>query len=146
VPLVANQLEISLLHNTLLNAGVITNQDNPTYPVRGEGTLEYCYAHKISVQAWSPLARGLATGKAAASADERAVKAAEVVAAIAAAHNVSPEAVLIAWLLKHPAKIQPIIGTMKAERITACCQADTFELTREEWYKLFAAGRGVSVP
>lgn len=146
VPLVANQLEISVLHNTLLNAGVITNQDNPTYPVRGEGTLEYCYAHKISVQAWSPLARGLATGKAAASTDERAIKTAAVVEAIAAAHSVSREAVLIAWLLKHPAKIQPIIGTMTPARISACCQAESFELTREEWYTLFAAGRGGNVP
>ena len=146
VPLVANQLEISILHNTLLSAGVITNQDNPTYPVRGEGTLEYCHAHKITVQAWSPLARGLASGKAASSSDERAVKTAAVVEAIATAHSVSHEAVVIAWLLKHPAKIQPIIGTMTPARISACCQADGVDLTREEWYTLFSAGRGANVP
>ena len=146
VPLVVNQLEISVLHTTLLNAGVITNQDNPPYPVRGEGTLEYCYAHKITLQAWGPLAKGAASGKPLDGAEERVVKTAEVVETIARERGVSRDAVLIAWLLRHPARIQPIIGTMNPERIKGCCQAETFELSREEWYTLFAAGRGSKMP
>ncbi len=144
-PIVVNQLEISVLHPTLLNAGVIFNQDAPLYPVRGEGTLDYCRTHKITVQAWGPLARGAASGKLPEGADERVVKTAAVVEAIASAHGVSREAVLIAWLLKHPAKIQPIIGTMSPQRIKGCCQADELELTREEWWRLFGAGRGGDV-
>ncbi len=61
-------------------------------------------------------------------------RAAAVVAEMAAEKGVSPEAIVIAWLLRHPARIQPIIGTMNPERIAAACQADGVELSREEWY------------
>jgi predicted oxidoreductase len=53
---------------------------------------------------------------------------------------------LIAWLLRHPAGIQPIIGTTNPTRIAGACQADDLALTREEWYRLFEAGRGGPVP
>ncbi len=69
-----------------------------------------------------------------------------MVAELADGHHVSPEAIPIAWLLRHPAGIQPVIGTTRPERIRAICAADEVELTREEWYKLFAAGRGANVP
>jgi predicted oxidoreductase len=59
---------------------------------------------------------------------------------------VSPEAILIAWVLQHPAGIVPIIGTMNPRRIAAACRADEVELTREEWYRLYEAARGVRVP
>ena len=144
-PIIANQLEISVLHSTLINAGVLVNQDPPAYPLRAEGTLEYCRTHKITMQAWGPLAKGVATGKPLDGADERVRKTAEVVSSIAADHGVSGEAVLIAWVLRHPAHIQAIIGTMNPERIKACCRADSLELTREEWWRLFGAGRGGDV-
>jgi predicted oxidoreductase len=144
-PLVVNQLEISVLHPTLVNAGVIFNQDKPFEPVRGEGALEYCRTHRITVQPWSPLSRGVASGKPAEDSDGRIARTREVVQAIASGHGVGPEAVLIAWLLRHPARLQPIIGTMNPERIKTCCQADRMELTREEWWRLFSAGRGGDV-
>jgi predicted oxidoreductase len=56
--------------------------------------------------------------------------------------NVSPEAILIAWVLRHPAKVQAIIGTTQPARIAASCQGDAVTLSREEWYRLFIAGRG----
>lgn len=144
-PIIANQLEISVLHPTLINAGVVLNQDPIAYPIRSEGTLEYCRTHKITVQAWGPLARGVASGKPLDGADERVRKTAEVVGAIAADHGVSGETVLIAWVLRHPARIQAIIGTMNPQRIKACCRAVDLELTREEWWRLFGAGRGGDV-
>ncbi len=145
-PLVANQLELSLLHNHLLNEGIIMNQDKPEYPVRGHGTLDYCRLHDITVQAWSPLARGSATGGKPAPAGSPAHAVAELVTKMAEEKNVGPEAIVIAWLLRHPARIQPIIGTTNLGRIRAACQADGLELTREEWYTLFAAGRGAPMP
>ena len=60
--------------------------------------------------------------------------------------GVQPEAILIAWLLRHPAKIQPIIGTTNPARIKASCEADRIQLSREEWYSLFVAGRGENLP
>ena len=65
---------------------------------------------------------------------------------MAHAKGVSAEAILIAWMLRHPARIQAIIGTTHPERIAAACQADRVELDREEWYRLFTSGRGEALP
>jgi predicted oxidoreductase len=142
-PLVANQLEVSVLHPTLIDAGVITNQDRPTYPVRGEETLEYCRLHDMMVQAWSPLAGGR-FGRD--TADERVARVQKVVNELAVAKGVPAEAILVAWLLRHPAGMQVIVGTTRPERIRAASAGDGVELSREEWYRLFVAGRGAEMP
>ena len=109
-------------------------------------TVEYCRLHNITLQAWGPLAWGKLTGNAREPLSESESKAAKLVAEMAAEKGVQPEAILIAWLLRHPAKIQPIIGTTNSDRIKASCQADGVELSREEWYQLFVAGRGEGLP
>jgi len=145
-PLVVNQLELNPLHVHLIDEGIVLNQDLPTWPVRGYGTLDYCRLHDITIQAWAPLARGQASGAAPAGRDSRSAALSSVVESMAKAKNVSREAILLAWILRHPAHIQPIIGTTNLNRIKASCQADGIELSREEWYSLFTAGRGASVP
>jgi predicted oxidoreductase len=145
-PFVVNQLELSLLHLHLIDAGVVMNQDDPPWPVRNEDTMEYCRLHDITIQAWSPLARGRVTGAKVDKPDKRIQETAKLVAAMAEEKQVSREAIVVAWLLRHPAKIQPIIGTKNPGRIQAASAGDTVELSREEWYKLFAAGRGSRVP
>lgn len=144
-PLVANQLQLSLVHTQLLDEGIDMNRE-VSATNRSEGTLEYCRLHDITVQAWSPLAGGLLGGRAPSPPDARLASAAAKVAEVATARGVSAEAVLIAWLLRHPARIQPIIGTMNPQRIAAACQADGIELSREEWYALYVAGRGWDIP
>jgi predicted oxidoreductase len=145
-PIVVNQVELNLLHFQLFEEGIIVNQDQPSDPVRGDGTLEYCRLNDIALQAWSPLARGLVSGSAPDSNDHRILNVSALVNSLAKEKQVSPEAIVIAWILMHPAKIQPIIGTTNQQRIKAACEADKVELTREEWYALFTAGRGVKVP
>ena len=63
-----------------------------------------------------------------------------------AANGATREAIALAWLLRHPAGIQPIIGTTNVDRLLASCQADAVSLTREEWYSLLTAARGANVP
>ena len=145
-PLVVNQLEFNLLHLHLIDEGIVANQDGPLWPVRGNGTLEYCRLNDITVQAWAPLAQGRISGRVSAPVVQRDVETASVVQALAKKKNVSPEAILLAWILRHPAQIQPIIGTTNPARVVASCEADQVELTREEWYTLFTAGRGAKVP
>jgi predicted oxidoreductase len=145
-PLVVNQLEFNVLHLHLIDEGVISNQDSPSRPVRGNGTLDYCRLHDITVQAWSPLARGKASGGRSDPKDQRASDVSLLVESFANAKNVSREAILIAWILRHPAQIQPIIGTTNLNRIKGSCEADQIELSREEWYAIFTAGRGAEVP
>jgi len=145
-PLVFNQVELSIVHAHLFDEGVIFNQDMPNRPVRNHGTIEYCRQHDITLQAWAPLAKGRLSGAAKTGLSDVETKTAFVVADLAQQKNVGPEAILIAWILRHPARIQPVIGTTNPERIQACCQADGITLTREEWYRLYIAGRGERLP
>ena len=145
-PILITQVEISLLHTYLLDGGIVFNQDSPVAPIRNEGTLEYCREHGITLQAWSPLAKGaVVTGESRARPETARAVAAEVTA-LAAEMGVSPEAVALGWLLRHPAGIQPVVGTRNPERLRAACEADAVTLTREEWYRLFIAGRGAKLP
>lgn len=144
-PLVVNQLELNVVHNQLIDQGTIVNQEEPSRPAHGDGTLEYCRLNGILVQAWSPVAHGKIDKAASGQGDERMKAAAAAVKSMALKKGVSLDAVLFAWLLRHPAGIQPIIGTTSAERIRDACTADTVDLTREEWYELFTAGRGAPV-
>ncbi len=145
-PLVANQVELSLLHLHLIDDGVVFNQDRPTRVLRNEGTLEYCRLHNITLQAWGPLKSGVVITGVSNPPSPHAQAVAQVVAKMARAKGVSPEAVALAWLLKHPARMQVIIGTTKPERIKAACQADGVDLSRDEWYGLFIVGRGDRMP
>jgi predicted oxidoreductase len=143
-PLVANQLELNILHAPLIDDGVVANQAAGPYHAAA-GTLDYCRRQGITVQAWAPVAGGRLIDPPA-RAEKRVKAAAAAVAQIAAARGVPREAVALAWLLRHPAGIQPIIGTTQPERLRASAQADGVALTREEWYALFIAGRGAPMP
>ncbi len=144
-PLVVNQVAFNLIHTHMLDEGIIFNQNNPRL-TRNEGTIEYCRQHNITIQAWGSLAWGSLTGRNEEPPAPHMVKTAALVAEMARQKGVSPEAILIAWILRHPARIQPIIGTTNPARIAAACQGDQVELNREEWYRLFDAGRGEDLP
>jgi predicted oxidoreductase len=145
-PIVANQLEVSLLHTQLIDEGIIFNQDGPERIVRGEGTLEYCRQHNITIQAWAPFKKGAVISGESNPPSKEAQAVAQLIGELAQAKRVSKEAIALAWLLKHPAKMQVIIGTTKPERIKAACEADDVELSRDEWYRLFIAGLGDRMP
>lgn len=148
-PLVANQVEISLLHPEMIDAGIDWNVTGLSTQVCGDGTLEYCRRHDITLQAWSPLARGLLGDAAVKPDDPRAARITatrNALAEQAGRKGVSPEAVAIAWLLRHPARIIPIIGTTRPEKILTTTQADTVELSREEWNAIFTVARGRRMP
>ncbi len=145
-PIITNQVAFNVLHTHMLDEGIIFNQTKPGVITRDEGTIEYCREHNITLQAWGPLAWGRLTGRPGITLTETEAKAAQLVAEMAQAKNVSAEAILIAWILRHPARIQPLIGSTKPNRIAASCQAATVQLSREEWYQLFVAGRGENLP
>ena len=109
------------------------------------GTLDYCRLHDIRVQAWSPLASGKLASTSEFS-DPAVRDTATLLRQLADAKGVTPEAIQLAWLLRHPAGIQPIVGTTDPVRLVACAAADEVPLSREEWYALFTAARGGRVP
>jgi len=112
----------------------------------GEGVLEYCREHDILVQAWAPLARGQLSGRSVSEEEEHVVSTAELVAKLAEKYSVSREAIVINWVLRHPAKIEPVIGSLDPDRIKNCVEALDFQLEREDWYKLFEKARGKRLP
>lgn len=141
-PLVANQLEMSLAKLDFIDAGTTFNDPQAaTRPgaMAWAGTLEYAQQHGVQLQAWGSLAQGRFNDPAASAA-------AKVVHEIAEAHATTANAVLLAWLLRHPAGIQPVIGSGNAERIRACGDAVKIQLSREEWYRLYVAARAQVLP
>jgi predicted oxidoreductase len=144
-PIVANQVAFNVIHTHMLDEGIIFNQSNPKL-ARDEGTIEYCRLHNITLQAWGSLAWGQLTGRPVEKPSESVTRTSALVADMAREKGVSGEAILIAWLLRHPAKIQAIIGTTHPQRIATSCQGDAVTLTREEWYRLFVSGRGENLP
>jgi predicted oxidoreductase len=145
-PLIANQLEMNLLHNGFAEATISFNQAAPAYPDGWEGVVEYCRLKGVSLQAWSPLARGLLTGGDLSDVGPAVVKTAALVEELAEIHAVSGEAIVLAWLMRHPAGVMPVLGTSRADRLRACAESLKVVLTRDEWYSLFEAARGAKMP
>lgn len=145
-PFIVNQLQMSLQHIGWLDAGVHVNRDDARSNTFPEGTLEYCQLNNIQIQAWGPLAQGLYTGRPVEDMPESIQETASLVKRMAKEKETTPEAILLAWLMKHPAGIQPILGTKNPDRIRACGGAELVELTREEWYCLYVSSRGRALP
>lgn len=145
-PLVANQLQMSLLHSGFAEVGISFNQASPNYPDGWEGVLEYCRLKGVGLQAWSPLDRGVLTGGDPSKLSENEQKTAALLKQYAQARLVPAEAVALAWLLKHPARIIPVIGTSRPDRLAACAKSLEVTLSREEWYTLFGTARGMPMP
>ncbi len=134
MPLIVHQVEISLAK---LDAFT-------------DGTLDQCLIEQITPMAWSPLAAGLLGVGASKLLPSQKTYRPEAflpaLDAVAKAHGATRTTVALAWLLKHPSKIQPIIGSIKPDRIREAAKADQLELTREEWYQLLIAARGEPMP
>jgi predicted oxidoreductase len=161
----ANQVELSLLHHDLVEAGIMVNQRGwAAPPWRGEfdgaagsassptaaGAVDlapFCVAEDIELQAWGCLAQGRLSGRVLPRDAPKAVfDSAKLVSHIASERAVSEEAVVLAWLLRLPWGVRPVIGTTDPARIRRCAIAATFELSREEWYALYEAARGAGIP
>lgn len=149
MPLVVNQLDLSLGKLDWLDSGVLMNR-RIDHAVRfPEGTLEHCRMEDIQLQAWGSLAQGRYTGRVMeAGATEAEQRTSALVKQLAQEKETTPEAIVLGWLMKHPAMIQPVIGTLNPERIAACADAarQAEAMTREEWYGLYQTSRGHEIP
>lgn len=137
-PLVANQLQLSITHAPIIAQGVAMNMADLDQSIsRDLGVLDYCRAHDITVQAWSPMQAGFFTGPFLGNPGFPELNA--VVDALAAKYAVAPEAIATAWITRHPAQLQVVLGTTSAERIRASAAGADVTLTRPEWYDLYRA-------
>jgi predicted oxidoreductase len=143
-PLIINQLQFSLIQPALVVEGFSANQINAVSAL-ATGILDYCQKNDILVQAWSPVGGGYIL-KPDRQKESPFKETADLISTLAKAKNTTPEGILLAWILRHPAGIQPIIGTTKPERVVISAEADDVSLSREEWYQLLAVSRGKNVP
>jgi predicted oxidoreductase len=146
VPLVANQLEMSLLKTDWLDADTCFNDAQGQSSLVWGDTLQYCQSQQIGLQAWGSLGKGKYSGGAPQDAPPAVLATAQLVQHLAKEHGVARESVVLAWLLKHPARIQAVIGTAQPERIRACADASRVALTRAQWYALYQSARGRPLP
>ena len=137
-PLVVNQLQLSLVHAPMVAHGLAANMAGLDQSVqRDGGVLDYCRLQDITVQAWSPFQAGGGRGVFLGSPDYPELNA--VIDRLAAAYGVQPMAIATAWITRHPARMQVVLGTTKAARVRAAAEGSALELTRAEWYELTRA-------
>lgn len=137
-PLIFNQLQLSLDQSQLIDAALYVNNLTTERSVdRDNGLLDYCRLHDITIQAWSPLQIGMFKGCFVDHPDFPELNA--VLARLGEKYGVSKTAVAIAWILRHPAKMQAIAGTMDPGHLRDICGAAKVELTHHEWYELYLA-------
>jgi predicted oxidoreductase len=147
-PVVANQLEMSLLKRAWLESTVLVNHAEGLDHSFPHGTVEFCGRQGITLQAYGALARGHYSGAPPESPTPAEAATAVLVAETATAMGTTVEAVLLGWLMRHPARIAPVIGSANPDRIRACAGAARVaaEMTRVQWYRLWVTARGSNIP
>ena len=136
--LVFNQVQLSLEQSQLIDQALYMNNKTTEFSINRDGSaLDYCRLHDITIQAWSPLQHGMFGGTFIDNADFHELN--KALATISEREGVSKAAVAIAWILRHPAKMQAIIGTMNPEHIKDTCDAVKVNLSHHDWYELYLA-------
>ncbi|ACX64887.1 aldo/keto reductase family oxidoreductase [Paenibacillus sp. Y412MC10] len=140
-PLVANQLQLSITNTTMIQSGINVNMENDAAVNRDGSVLDFCRLHDITIQPWSPFQYGFFEGVFLGS--DKFPELNQKIDEIAEKYNVTNTTIAIAWLLRHPAHMQPIIGTMNINRLKDCIKAGDVTLTREEWYAIYRAAGNI---
>jgi predicted oxidoreductase len=144
IPVIANQLQMSLAHHGFIEDAITTNMPANSQHGFPRGTLEYCMQQDIQLQAWGAMAQGQFCDLEARDPNIRATAA--LINTIAEELDCHANAIVLAWLMKHPAGIAPVIGTTQCERITQASQAMYVNLSNQQWYEILQTRRGQEVP
>lgn len=138
-PLAFNQMQLSITHAPIIAAGVAVNMAGLDQSIdRDNGILDYSRLHDITLQAWSPFQKGFFDGVFIGDRENYA-ELNDALDEIAAAHGVTPTGIAVAWITRHPANMQVVLGTTKPERVRESAAGSEIPLSREEWYRLFTA-------
>ena len=135
-PLVFNQLQFSVEQSQLIDGGLYLNNLTTERSInRDNGVLDYCRLHDITIQAWSPLQFGMFRGCFVDHPDFPELN--KALGELGEKYGVSKTAIAIAWILRHPAHMQAIAGTMNPEHLRDICAASKVNLTHQEWYRVY---------
>jgi len=136
-PLSINQLQLSITNTGMIDAGINVNMKIDSSIVRDGSILDYCRLKEITIQPWSPFQYGFFEG--VFLDNDKFPELNAQINTIAASRGVTNTAIAIAWLLRHPARMQPILGTTNPTRVKDACKASDVKLTRQEWYAIYLA-------
>ncbi|PMD73873.1 aldo/keto reductase [Companilactobacillus nuruki] len=137
--LMINQLQFSIMHTGMIDFGMHTNMADTRSINHDGGILEFSRRMGVTIQAWSPFQYGMFAGTFINN--DQFPKLNDKLQELAVKYDVSKNAIATAWILRHPANIQVIIGTMNPEHIADSAQGGDVDLTKQEWYDIyFAAG------
>ncbi len=136
-PLVINQLQLSITNTGMIDAGINVNMQINASIDRDGSILDYCRLKEITIQPWSPFQYGFFEG--AFLDNDKFPELNRKINEIAASWGVTNTAIAIAWLLRHPAHMQPIVGTTNPGRVRDICKASDIRLSRQEWYDIYLA-------
>ena len=141
MPLCANQLQFGIMHAPMIQSGINVNMYNESAVNRGDGVLDFCRLNKITVQPWSPMQYGFFEG--CFIDNEKFTELNEKMDEISQKYGISKTTLAFAWILRHPAKMQPVTGTTNLVRLEDYLKAAEVRLTREEWYEIYKAAGNV---
>lgn len=136
-PITANQLQLSMTNASMISQGIHVNTMNEESVDHDGGILDFCRLNDITIQPWSPFQYGYFKGVFLNNKKFPELNAA--IDGLAQKYSVSNTTIVMAWLLRHPAHMQPVTGTMNISRLTDCVKAADIVLTRQEWYQLYTA-------
>lgn len=136
-PLEINQMQFSVMHTPMLDAGFNVNTKFENGIDRDNGLIEYCRVHDITIQCWSPFQYGMFEG--VFLHNDKFPEVNKVIDDLAKKYQVTNSAIALAWLLTHPANMQVIVGTTNQHRIDELAHACEVKLTKEEWYHIYIA-------
>ena len=136
-PLIINQLQLSITNTGMIDAGINVNMEIDSSIDHDGSILDYCRLKEITIQPWSPFQYGFFEG--VFLDNDKFPELNKQINAIASSRGVTNTAIAIAWLLRHPARMQPILGTTNPTRVKDACQASDVKLTRQEWYDIYLA-------
>lgn len=143
MPLLVNQMQFGLMHAGMIRQGIEANTNFEGAVLRDLAVLDYCRLHQITIQAWSPLQYGFFDGNFVDNENFKEVNM--VLETLAKRYKVTKSAIAIAWILRHPANMQVLVGTMNEEHLKEICKASHVTLSRQEWYELYRAA-GYELP
>lgn len=141
MPLCVNQLQFGIMHSSMIQSGINVNMQNDSAVNRDGGVLDYCRLNNITIQAWSPIQYGFFEG--CFIDNDKFPELNRVMGEIADRYGVNKNTIAFAWILRHPAKIQPVTGTTNTERLKDYIKATDIKLTREEWYDIYRASGNI---
>lgn len=137
--IIINQLQYSIMHASMVTTGTYVNTNLKHDGFDAIGIIDYMREHNITIQAWSPFQYGRYEG--IFLDNDKFSELNEVLDELAIKYNTTKTSLSVAWILRHPANIQVLVGTMTPSRIIECANGAKIELSREDWYKiLISAG------